>query len=150
MAAPTITYTDKTNSVAPTGGTDEWKAGDANEVKTVINNIAELLGGADVETQDLGTFTGATISDNADIKGALQELETAVESGTSAAFTESTDGLALTDGDRIILQPNHSVSLPTAPTTFESIQIVPEDGDWAAIAAGTGAITVHSDCSGGW
>lgn len=35
-------------------------------------------------TGDLGTFTGTTISDNVDIKAALQELETALEDGSGA------------------------------------------------------------------
>ena len=45
---------------------------------TDISEILQTLGTVDGDT-DLGTFTGATISDAADVKTALQELETALE-----------------------------------------------------------------------
>lgn len=44
-----------------------------------LTGITVTLGSA-----DLGTFTGSTITDNVDIKTALQELETAVEAGSAA------------------------------------------------------------------
>ena len=39
------------------------------------------LSGVPITSQDLGTFTGTTITDDNTVKGALQELETAVEAG---------------------------------------------------------------------
>ena len=45
---------------------------------------------------DLGTFSGSTLSDNASVKTALQELETALETETSdraAAITAAIDAL---------------------------------------------------------
>ena len=54
----------------------------ANE--THIDNLATLSGVAKDSTS-LGTFTGATISDNVTVKAALQALETAVEAAGSAA-----------------------------------------------------------------
>jgi len=45
---------------------------------------------------DLGTFSGSTISDNASVQGALQELETALEAETTnrgAAITAAVDAL---------------------------------------------------------
>ncbi len=46
---------------------------------TDISEIRTTQGTSDGDT-NLGTFTGATISDNNTVKGSLQELETAVES----------------------------------------------------------------------
>ncbi len=51
--------------------------GAANEFH--IDNLVTLTG-VPKDSQTLGTFTGTTISDNCDISGALQELETAVDS----------------------------------------------------------------------
>lgn len=59
---------------------------DLGDVAANTSDIADLRttqGTSDGDT-DLGTFTGATISDNTTVKGALQELETA---------HETTDGL---------------------------------------------------------
>jgi hypothetical protein len=48
---------------------------------------------------DLGTFTGTTISDNADVVTALQELETAVEAAApGSAYTPGGTDVALADG----------------------------------------------------
>ena len=54
-----------------------------NANETHIDNAVTLTGIAKDGTS-LGTFTGATISDNVTIKAALQALETAVESAGSA------------------------------------------------------------------
>lgn len=55
-----------------------------------INNELVALTGVALNDSDLGTFSGTTISDNTDIKSALQELETAVETeqtSTTGNFT---------------------------------------------------------------
>ena len=55
-----------------------------------INNELVALTGVALNDSDLGTFSGITISDNTDIKSALQELETAVETeqtSTTGNFT---------------------------------------------------------------
>jgi hypothetical protein len=55
-----------------------------------INNELVALTGVALNDSDLGTFTGSTITDNVDIKSALQELETAVETeqvSTTGNFT---------------------------------------------------------------
>lgn len=58
-----------------------------NAIQTNINDIATLDTRLDnlsgVTGSDLGTFTGTTISDNASVKTALQEVETAVESNSA-------------------------------------------------------------------
>ena len=61
-----------------------------NEVSVdpdVLADIADLatLSGLPANSTDLGLFTGSTISDNATIKGALQELETKLDSTFSVA-----------------------------------------------------------------
>lgn len=54
------------------------QAVDLDEVEAESGNLVTLSGVASDSTS-LGTFTGATITDNVTIKAALQELETAVE-----------------------------------------------------------------------
>ena len=59
-----------------------------NANETHIDNVATLSGLAK-DSVDLGTFTGTTIADSETIKGALQTLETAVESKGSATSLTS-------------------------------------------------------------
>lgn len=51
-----------------------------NAIQLVADTVDSVVGAG---ATDLGTFTGTTIADNDDIKGALQSLETAVESAGS-------------------------------------------------------------------
>ena len=61
-----------------------------NANETHIDNVATLSGLAKDSTS-LGTFTGTTIADSETIKGALQTLETAVESkGNATSLTSLT------------------------------------------------------------
>lgn len=57
----------------------------AGRTNDINNELVALIGSGDRNAVDLGTFTGTTISDNTDIKSALQELETAVETPTNVA-----------------------------------------------------------------
>lgn len=56
-----------------------------------------VLSGVPLDSTDLGTFTGTTIPDNTTIKGALQSLETSVEtkanSSTLTAHTSASSGV---------------------------------------------------------
>lgn len=61
---------------------------------TRISDLQQAVGAAD-GVQDMGTFTGGTISDNVSVKAALQELETALEeveanSGSDSAVSANT------------------------------------------------------------
>lgn len=56
----------------------------AGRTNDVPNELTTLLGTALSDT-DLGTFTGSIISDNVSVKGALQEVETAVETNITQA-----------------------------------------------------------------
>ncbi len=74
-----------------------------------IGNL-QVLSGVAAASEDLGTFAGSTITDNQDIKAALQEIETAIE-GKSAGLhyrgalaagsdlTGNSTGNAYLDGD---------------------------------------------------
>ncbi len=53
-----------------------------------IADILTTIGTADGDT-DLGSFTGATITDNSSVKTALQELETALEAVEAGSGSES-------------------------------------------------------------
>ena len=62
---------------------------DANE--THIDNVATLTGVAK-DSANLGTFTGSTIADSSTLKGALQSLETALETKAASAVVTEIDG----------------------------------------------------------
>lgn len=68
---------------------------DAAEVKTSYESNADTNAFTDADQanvallDDLGTFTGSTITDNTDLETALQELETAVEAPLSSAVVIS-------------------------------------------------------------
>ena len=51
----------------------------AGRTNDINNELVALLGTTGPNDTDLGTFTGTTIADNETVKGALQDLETAVE-----------------------------------------------------------------------
>ena len=81
--------------------------GAANEVH--IDNLATLTGVAK-DSETLGTFSGTTLSDDCDISGALQELETAVESAleglavsvqTTQTATDAAHYLTFVDSDNV-------------------------------------------------
>jgi len=91
-----------------TGGTNGTPA--ANDtveeaIRKLTNNQLDLttLTGVSQGDVDLGTFTGNIISDNNDIKGALQELETAIEAGETPVTTTTGIGGTLTDIDSVLV-----------------------------------------------
>ena len=72
-------------STSDSGSTYESKA---IKIENLFSSVASGT--------DLGSFTGSTLSDNASVKTALQELETALEAETSArgtAITAAVDAL---------------------------------------------------------
>lgn len=79
-------YADRTNSLlyrkqSNTSSAIDWQRFTDEGVYTLI--------GTAFDASDLGTFTGATISDNATVKQALQDLETALEAISGAAVAEN-------------------------------------------------------------
>ena len=62
-----------------------------NDNETHIDNVATLSGVAK-DSANLGTFTGATITDSSTIKAALQLLETAVETKAASSVVTEIDG----------------------------------------------------------
>ena len=63
----------------------------ATQASLHVDHIITLSGVAQA-SDDLGTFTGATIADNETIKGALQDLETALELNATLASDETITG----------------------------------------------------------
>lgn len=74
------------------------QAVDLDELEAESANLVTLSGVASDAT-DLGTFTGATVTDNVTTKVAIQELETAIEASTAdLAYTASpTNGIVTND-----------------------------------------------------
>lgn len=89
-----------------------------------FDNLANLitLSGVAADATDLGTFTGATITDNVTSKVALQELETAIEALLGIASLTDTNSVDLTfttgalsaDVKRSATQDNHQVITESA------------------------------------
>jgi len=71
----------------------ETKLASADHTKASldVDHLITLSGVSDA-SDDLGTFSGATIADNETIKGALQDLETAVELNATLASDETITG----------------------------------------------------------
>jgi len=57
----------------------------AGRTNDINNELVALIGAGDRNAVDLGAFPGSTISDDTDVKTALQELEAAVESSVEEA-----------------------------------------------------------------
>lgn len=86
----------------------------AGRTNDINNELVALIGAGDKDAVDLGTFSGTTISDNADIKEALQELETAVEAVGSGGIPEAPQ-----DGNYYVRQNGAWVNLVTALSALE-------------------------------
>jgi len=114
-----------------------------NANETHIDNVATLTGLVKDST-DLGTFTGTTIADSETIKGALQSLETAVESkGSATSLTSLTtavgdlntltgvaqnaEDLGTFSGSTIADSVTVKAALQTLETSVEDISAVDTD-----------------------
>ena len=93
-------------------------AGSASTLTAVSNDVTDLrtLSGTSDEDEDLGTFTGSTISDNVTIKAALQALETAVETKGSTDAGDNVNTLVA------------STTAQTVPTTYYFLVVDQSDG----------------------
>ena len=95
----------------------------SDEIKSYLDNIA-LLNGIALNASNLGSFSGNIISDNIDIKTALQELETFVSPSYSAEqnsnFTAVSGNVYLTN------TTGGSVSIfsPVAPNVGDKFSVI--------------------------
>ena len=92
--------------------------GSSGSVTSISTNVGDLvaLSGVSQNDEDLGTFTGSTISDNVTIKAALQALETAVE---AASVVDAGDNV-----NRLVA----STTAQTAPGTYYFLVVDQSDG----------------------
>ena len=92
--------------------------GSAGSVTSVSTNVGDLvtLSGVAQNAEDLGTFTGSTISDNVTVKAALQALETAVETKGSTDAGDNVNTLVA------------STTAQTAPSTYYFLVVDQSDG----------------------
>lgn len=93
-------------------------AGSATTLTAVSNDVVDLrtLSGTSDEDEDLGTFTGSTISDNVTIKAALQSLETAVETKGTTDAGDNVNTLVA------------STTAQTVPSTYYFLVVDQSDG----------------------
>lgn len=54
---------------------------------------------------------------------------------SAAKWQATTDNMTLAKGCRYIVQPGHTVNLPTTMSIGEAIEILPANGDWSALGA---------------
>ncbi len=97
--------------------------GTAGSVTAVSTNVGDLvtLSGVAQNAEDLGTFTGSTITDSVTVKAALQLLETAVED-ISAIDSDVVDA-----GDNVN-RLTASTTADTEPTTWKFLAVDCSDG----------------------
>ena len=93
-------------------------AGSASTLSALSADVVDLrtLSGTSDEDEDLGTFTGSTISDNVTIKAALQSLETAVETKGTTDAGDNVNTLVA------------STTAQTAPSTYYFLVVDQSDG----------------------
>lgn len=133
-------------------GTDAEAA--LQEVGQDAADLRTLSGTSDGDT-DLGTFTGTTISDNTDIKSALQELETEVELKADDADVIKKDGSVDFTGDQSMGNNKlTNLATPTADAdaaTKAYVDAAAAGIDWkeSVRAATTAAGTLASDFEDG-
>ena len=71
-------------------GSDKADLSVVNEIDANVDDLITLSGVAENST-DLGTFTGSTIADSETVKGALQDLETEVETKAATSVVNEID-----------------------------------------------------------
>lgn len=132
---------DYTGTTVPSNGTVkeniqsletsvETKAA-SSTVNTISGKVDSLvtLSGLSANAENLGTFTGGTISDNRTVKQALQDLETELEDGAGALAGDS--GSADFAGGSV------TVSGGTGLTTSASLNTLTVNLDSTAVSAGS-------------
>lgn len=120
---------------------------DLIETDTNTNDLITLSGVSENST-NLGTFTGTIISDNNTIKGALQELESANESGSSDLSDHLNDTVDAHDASAISTD-NSGNSLISTNVQSSLTEVVGRLDSVETAASGTaGDLTTHiSDTS---
>ena len=93
------------------------------------------MSGVAAASDNLGTFTGSTIADNEDVKGALQDLETEVETKLASSAVSAYGATLVDDADAATART--TLGLGTAATTASTA--------YATAAQGTQATTNDSD-----
>jgi hypothetical protein len=104
-------------------------SGDLTALSARVDKHDTLFGTAPNAT-DLGTFTGATITDNTDLLGALQELETAVEAAATIPADPDADRIVFWDdsaGSLQFLEPSTGLTLSGTTLTADSTAIKPTE-----------------------
>jgi phage-related tail fiber protein len=132
---------DYTGTTVPSNGTVkeniqaletsvETKAA-SSTVNTISGKVDSLvtLSGLSANAENLGTFTGSTISDNRTVKQALQDLETELEDGAGA--------LAGDTGSADFAGGSVTVSGGTGLTTSASLNTLTVNLDSTAVGAGS-------------
>ena len=135
--------TDSVITLATTVNAGLQSPADKNAIDKTVQ-----LSGRPIGSPDLGTFTGVTITDNATIKLALQQLETKAEAGVDASkYTQTFLVGDFVTEDIVILQTTHLKGLyPTIQiiddSTNEIVSLDSSPIDIVVVASGTGDVTI--------
>jgi hypothetical protein len=132
---------------------NELSAAEFNALMQQTEDSKAVLGTSD-GAQDLGTFTGETISDSATVKAALQELETKAESANAKLVMDITqvnpahqEGTVFYDKDKHALSYHNDVAGVTVNLGQELLILIRNvsgstlnDGDIIELTGSTGNI----------
>jgi hypothetical protein len=127
---------------------------DVTSVQTDVDDLVTLSGVA-VNSTNLGSFTGSTITDNtATVKSALQELEDAVEAATPSSLQAAYNvgnSITTSGGNALTVSGSEQISLTSADAVSNAIVLNANNvgggvdidaGGVVDIAAG-GAVTIN-------
>ena len=130
--------TDRTNADTALQTQIDSNDTDITELQTNQNDLVTLTGVAENDT-DLGTFSGSTISDNVDVKTALQEVETALD-----ALPTGESSLALNTSTNILTHTSNA-----GTDTDIDLTMYIDDTNLARLVSGTidgaGIVTFERD-----
>ena len=105
-----------------------------------INNELVALTGVNLNESDLGTFSGTTISDNTNIKSALQELETKAEEALPKSGGQMTGNITFSGSQTV-----DGRDLSADGAKLDGIQAGAEVNAVTSVNSATGAVVLDAD-----
>ena len=122
-------------------------AGSASSLSAATTDISDLqtLTGIADGSSDLGTFSGSTIADSADIKTALQSLETAVEGNVGGSTTVEVVSDATNATHYItFVDSNNTSGTQESVYTDAGLYYNPFTNQFSANGVNTGVLSINS------
>ena len=147
FSGSTISNNDSIKDALQALETAVESAGSASSLTAATTDISDLqtLTGIADGNSDLGTFSGSTVSDNTDIKSALQELETAVEGNVGGSTTVQVVSSATNSNHYItFVDSNNSSGTQESVFTDAGVYYNPYLNQFNANGVNTGVLSLNS------